>query len=137
MACCPSIGTTQVTPFGELNLGRRLSFLRNAIVMRLNIISDLHLSLGTLDIPKNDADMVILAGDIARPREAVSWARGFTKPVLYVLGNHEFYGGSIAGTGDELKRLCAGPTFRCSMTRIITDALSAPFWTDFGAVGEG
>ncbi|MGH8604743.1 MAG: metallophosphoesterase, partial [Gammaproteobacteria bacterium] len=45
--------------------------------MKLNILSDLHLSLGALEIPENDADVVILAGDIARPKEAISWASGF------------------------------------------------------------
>jgi predicted phosphodiesterase len=76
--------------------------------MRLNVLSDLHLSLGPLAIPANDADAVVLAGDIARPKEAIAWASGFAKPVLYVPGNHEFYGGSIAGTVAELKRLSAG-----------------------------
>src|SRR6201984_1211851 len=74
----------------------------------LNVLSDLHLSRGALKIPKNDADLVILAGDVARPKEAVAWASGFAKPTLYVPGNHEFYGGSIRGTVDELKELCAG-----------------------------
>jgi len=67
----------------------------------LNILSDLHLSLGALTIPANDANAIVLAGDIARPKEAIAWASGFAKPVLYVLGNHEFYGGSISGTMDE------------------------------------
>jgi predicted phosphodiesterase len=77
----------------------------------LNILSDLHLSRGALPIPENDADAVVLAGDIARPSEAVSWASRFAKPVLYVPGNHEFYGGGIAGTVEE--------------------------WTDFMLFGEG
>ncbi|MFZ2388388.1 MAG: metallophosphoesterase, partial [Polaromonas sp.] len=57
--------------------------------MKLNILSDLHLSCGILEIPRSDADVVILAGDIARPQDAVNWALGFDKPVLYVPGNHE------------------------------------------------
>jgi predicted phosphodiesterase len=109
--------------------------------MRLNILSDLHLSLGTLDIPKNDADVVILGGDIARPREAISWAQGFTKPVLYVLGNHEFYGGSIAGTARELKRLCAGTNIRVlDDEEFVIDGvrfLGTTLWTDFMLFGEG
>ena len=63
--------------------------------MKLNILSDLHLGFEPFARPVNDADVVILAGDIARPREAVAWATGFAKPVLYVPGNHEFYGSSI------------------------------------------
>ena len=66
--------------------------------MIINIVSDVHLSLASLDIPETDADLVILAGDIGRPATAVSWMSKFAKPVLYVPGNHEFYGGSIEGT---------------------------------------
>ena len=76
--------------------------------MKLNILSDLHLGQGELEPPRNDADVVVLAGDIARPGQALAWAASLGKPVLYVPGNHEFYGGSIAGTKAQLKELCAG-----------------------------
>jgi len=109
--------------------------------VKLNILSDLHLSLGALNIPRTDADAVILAGDIARPREAVSWASGFSKPVLYVPGNHEFYGGSIAGRADELKRLCAGTNIRLlDKGEAVIDGvrfLGTTLWTDFMLFGEG
>src|SRR5437867_3042802 len=109
--------------------------------MKLNILSDLHLSLGALGIPETDADAVILAGDIARPKQAVAWASGFAKPVLYVPGNHEFYGGSITGTLDELKQLCAGTRVRVldNDEVIIDDVrfLGTTLWTDFMLFGEG
>ena len=109
--------------------------------MKLNVLSDLHLSLGALAIPANRADVVILAGDIARPAAAVSWASGFGKPVLYVPGNHEFYGGSIAGTVEELKRLSAGTSIRVlDNEEAIIDGvrfLGATLWTDFMLFGEG
>ena len=109
--------------------------------MKLNVLSDLHLSLGAFEIPRNDADVVILAGDLARPREAISWACGFSKPVLFVPGNHEFYGGSIAGGADELKRLCAGTNIRLlDQGEVIIDGvrfLGTTLWTDFMLFGEG
>jgi predicted phosphodiesterase len=109
--------------------------------MKLHILSDLHLSLGALAIPENEADVVILAGDIARPREAVGWALGFAKPVLYVPGNHEFYGGSIAGTVDVLKQLCAGTSIRVlDNDEAIIDGvrfLGTTLWTDFMLFGDG
>ncbi|HEY2863198.1 MAG TPA: metallophosphoesterase [Casimicrobiaceae bacterium] len=109
--------------------------------MKLNILSDLHLSLGAMAIPGNDADAVILAGDIARPREAVSWALGLGKPVLYVPGNHEFYGGSIAGTVAELKQLCAGTTVRLLDNEEVVFRgvrfLGTTLWTDFMLFGDG
>jgi predicted phosphodiesterase len=101
----------------------------------LNILSDLHLIRGALKLPENHADLVILAGDIARPKEAVSWASGFAKPVLYVPGNHEFYGGSIAGTVKELRQLCAATNIHVlDNNQIIVDGvrfLGTTLWTDF------
>jgi predicted phosphodiesterase len=109
--------------------------------MRLNVLSDLHLSLGPLAIPENDADVVVLAGDIARPKEAIAWASGFAKPVLYVPGNHEFYGGSIADTVAELKRLSAGSGIRvlANDEAVIGGVrfLGTTLWTDFMLFGEG
>jgi predicted phosphodiesterase len=109
--------------------------------VKLNILSDLHLSRGALEMPENDADAVVLAGDIARPRDAIVWAAGFAKPVLYVLGNHEFYGGSIAGTVAELKRLCAGTGIRVlDNDELVLSGvrfLGTTLWTDFMLFGEG
>ena len=76
--------------------------------MRLNVLSDLHLGVCEMERPLNDCDAVVLAGDIGSPRMAAVWAMRFNQPVLYVPGNHEFYGGTIESVVDELRRLCAG-----------------------------
>ena len=48
--------------------------------------------------------MVILAGDIDVKARAVEWARqSFSGPVLYVPGNHEFYGGHLTHTLQKLR----------------------------------
>jgi predicted phosphodiesterase len=103
--------------------------------MKLNILSDLHLGFGAMDWPVNDADVVVLAGDISRPREAVAWALKFDKPVLYVPGNHEFYGGSIDGVLEELERLCQGTQVQILDNRecILGEVrfLGTTLWTDF------
>jgi predicted phosphodiesterase len=111
------------------------------LFMKVNVLSDLHLSLGALAMPENKADVVVLAGDIARPKEAIAWASGFGKPVLYVPGNHEFYGGSIAGTMAELKQLSAGTNIRVLDNDELTidgvRFLGTTLWTDFMLFGEG
>jgi predicted phosphodiesterase len=109
--------------------------------MKLHVLSDLHLSVSDLDPPRTDADVVILAGDIARPKEAVAWALGFDRPVLYVAGNHEFYGGNLGGTMREFERLSAGTDVRvldCGEI-VIGDVrfLGATLWTDFLLFGAG
>jgi predicted phosphodiesterase len=109
--------------------------------MKLNILSDLHLGLGAIEPPDNDADLVILAGDLARPKDAIAWASALRKPALYVPGNHEFYGDSIRGTLDELRRLCEG-----TQVRLLDDDevvvggvrfLGTTLWTDFMLFGAG
>lgn len=108
--------------------------------MRLNVLSDLHLGFSLFDRPNNDADLVILAGDISRPREAVDWALRLDKPVLYVLGNHEFYGGSIDSVTEEFHRLCAGTSIHVlDSSSVVVDGvrfLGATLWTDFELFGD-
>ncbi|HRO59649.1 MAG TPA: metallophosphoesterase family protein [Burkholderiaceae bacterium] len=109
--------------------------------MRLNVLSDLHLSRGELPLPDTDADLVILAGDLGRPAEAFAWARRFDRPVLYVPGNHEFYGGEMSAVLDEMRALCAGSTIRVlDRNEAIVDGvrfLGATLWTDFMLFGDG
>jgi predicted phosphodiesterase len=94
-----------------------------------------------MDRPINDADVVVLAGDIARPREAASWALRYDKPVLYVLGNHEFYGSSIDGAVAELKQLCEGTQVHVlDNDEVVIDGvrfLGSTLWSDFMLFGNG
>jgi predicted phosphodiesterase len=109
--------------------------------MKLNILSDLHLSQGELALPRNDADVVVLAGDVARPPEAIAWAARLGKPVLYVPGNHEFYGGSLRSSVAQLKQLCEGTSIHVldDETQLIGNVrfLGSTLWTDFMLFGEG
>jgi len=109
--------------------------------MKMHVLSDLHLSFDAFEQPRTEADVVVLAGDIARPREAVAWAMEFAQPVLYVAGNHEFYGGSIEGTLAELKRLCEGTHVHLlDDSELVLDGvrfLGTTLWTDFRLFGDG
>lgn len=62
--------------------------------MKLHILSDLHLEFSTFEPPVTDADVIVLAGDIGKGNKGVYWARETfpDKPILFVPGNHEFYG---------------------------------------------
>ncbi len=109
--------------------------------MKLQILSDLHLTFSGLALPRTDADVVVLAGDIARPKEAIAWASGFKQPVLYVAGNHEFYGGNLSATARELKQLSQGTSIQVlDCDEIVLDGvrfLGATLWSDFKLFGEG
>jgi len=111
------------------------------VALKLHLLSDLHLSQAGFTAPATDADVVVLAGDIARPPEAIAWARGLGKPVLYVPGNHEFYGGSLPGTLAQLRGLCEGTQVRLLHDdEAVLDGvrfLGTPLWTDFLLFGSG
>ncbi|MDN4576412.1 metallophosphoesterase [Pandoraea cepalis] len=103
--------------------------------MRLHILSDLHLSVAPLAIPEVDADVTILAGDIGRPAQAIEWAKALGRPVIYVPGNHEFYGATLAGTLADLRHLSAGTNVHLLERRseVIGGVrfVGTTLWTDF------
>ncbi|OEY68007.1 metallo-dependent phosphatase [Marinobacter sp. X15-166B] len=75
--------------------------------MRLRILSDLHVECfqGGRELPAVAADVVILAGDIHRKAEGLAWAaeRFAGQTIIYVPGNHEFYGTSMPEMRGELR----------------------------------
>jgi DNA repair exonuclease SbcCD nuclease subunit len=77
-------------------------------MVKILVLSDLHLERNVFE-PDRDAvrkaDVVVLAGDIHPGTDGIVWARKtfVDKPVVYVAGNHEFYGGNWDRTLDELR----------------------------------
>ncbi|WP_418316971.1 metallophosphoesterase [Piscinibacter sakaiensis] len=108
--------------------------------MKLHILSDLHLDFAALEPPRTDADVVVLAGDIGRPRDAVAWASGFGKPVLMVAGNHEFYGSSLGAAAAELARAAEGsPVHLLDQRELVLGGvrfLGTTLWTDYGLFAD-
>lgn len=74
--------------------------------MRLWILSDLHLEhfAEGRGLPRVDADAVVLASDIHIGCRGLAWAaeRFAGTPILYVPGNHEYYGGCMPNLRVEL-----------------------------------
>ncbi|MFL5863247.1 MAG: metallophosphoesterase [Solirubrobacteraceae bacterium] len=105
--------------------------------MRLYVLSDLHLERAAFQPCHVDADVILLAGDIARGTQGVRWARSWAqgRPVLYVAGNHEFYGHAIPGLIDELRRAAAGSSVHVLENDEVTldgvRFLGCTLWSDF------
>lgn len=61
--------------------------------LKLHILSDIHLEFGKFHLPKTDADVLILAGDIGVGKSARNFIDECRKEIrtLYVPGNHEYY----------------------------------------------
>lgn len=98
-------------------------------------MSDLHLSVQPMAIPRTDADVVVVAGDVSRPQGAVEWARQFDRPVLFVAGNHEFYGSDLATTMAQLRERANGTrvqVLECEERRIDgVRFLGCTLWSDY------
>ena len=110
--------------------------------MRIRILNDLHVDLGRVDLPQVEADVTVLAGDVRRGKAALTWVReNFPKtPVIYVLGNHEFYGGAVPKLIEDFRRLCAGTNIHIlENNALIIDGirfLGCTLWTDFRLFGD-
>lgn len=114
-------------------------------MMKIGILSDLHLpSGGARPWPAQAGDVMVLAGDIGVGTSGVAWAkRVFTCPVIYVPGNHEYYGQDMDVLNRELRDYCRG-----SNIHVLNDAttviggvrfIGCTLWTDFalyGTIGE-
>jgi len=73
--------------------------------LKIHILCDLHVEFGDFVPPDVGADVVVLAGDVHVKNRGLQWIfdQKFEVPVLYVLGNHEFYREKFPGLIDKLK----------------------------------
>ncbi|MGS1018100.1 metallophosphoesterase [Allosphingosinicella humi] len=107
--------------------------------MRLWILSDLHIEQSCWDLPdpRPEFDVLVAAGDIHKAQAGVRWLadRAEGRPVIYVPGNHEFYGAilpeELEGARDSASKL--GVHFLVDEAVTIGDVrfLGATLWTDY------
>ena len=116
--------------------------------MRLWILNDLHLELTRgWDLPTGDArpdfDVLVVAGDlIPRMERGVKWLleRVPDRDVIYVAGNHEFYGQDIDRDIEKARAAAAGSRIHVLQNDSITIGgivfLGATLWTDYDLFGD-
>jgi predicted phosphodiesterase len=116
--------------------------------LRLWIQSDLHMELTRgWDLPavadRPHYDVLVIAGDlIPRMERGVAWLleRVTDRPVIYIAGNHEFYGCDIDRTVEKARALAAGTNVHVLQNDSIQIGdvvfIGATFWTDFDLFGD-
>ncbi|HDS16867.1 MAG TPA: metallophosphoesterase [Proteobacteria bacterium] len=110
--------------------------------MRIRLLSDLHLEFAPLSLSTAAAEVVVLAGDIAQDTAGLDWIEENCAglPVVYVPGNHEFYGSEYFETLARLRRgsASAGVHFLENEAVEIDGLrfLGCTLWTDFNLYRE-
>lgn len=117
--------------------------------MKIKLVSDLHIEFTDVDIINNGADVLILSGDILvadkllkpnsdlgiRFRNFLSRVSDQFPHVVYVAGNHEFYGGYWNKSLNNLREVCStygNVHFLECDTKVIDDVafIGGTLWTD-------
>ncbi|WP_100074887.1 metallophosphoesterase [Chryseobacterium camelliae] len=110
--------------------------------MKIQVISDLHQEFGQTDLSFDSADAVILAGDINIGIKGIEWIKNKIpdRPVIYVLGNHEYYKGSYSKTLNRIKEAAFGSNVHVLENNTVDiDGIrfhGATLWTDFSIFGN-
>jgi len=110
--------------------------------VRIRVHSDLHLEFQDWTPPPVAADVVVLAGDIHVGAEGLLWARRefADSHLIYVPGNHEYYGGEMESTLGQLRGIAAeeGIALLDCDSVVIAGVrfLGATLWTDFALYGS-
>lgn len=110
--------------------------------MKIQLLSDLHLEFKALTLSDSEADAIVLAGDIDIGTKGLDWARATfpDKPIIYVLGNHEYY----RHTYPKLVREFLAAAKDTNVHVLENQALTlgdvtfhgATLWTDFELFGD-
>jgi predicted phosphodiesterase len=109
--------------------------------VRVHVLSDLHLEHAPFTVPEVDADVVVLAGDVAPGTAGIEWMRRHLggRPILYVAGNHEFYGHDLPGLIDRLRDAARGSSIHVlEDDEVVIDGvrfLGCSLWSDFDFAG--
>ena len=76
--------------------------------MKVRLVSDLHINFSSVEIPLEDVDVLVLAGDMSpHPEQTADWIdRRVPKTLktLYVPGNHEYEGHYINTHTSEMRK---------------------------------
>lgn len=114
--------------------------------MKILPLSDIHLESGVEpDIDNDfvsDADVIVLDGDIHSGTRGLDWAanRFAGKPIIYVPGNHEYWGSTIEGLKRRMQEKAAGLGIHLLDDGIVdiqgVRFIGSTLWADFRFFGN-
>jgi Icc-related predicted phosphoesterase len=105
--------------------------------LHLNFVDDLHIDRFIDAVRDSQPDAVLIGGDIGEADSFAAYLErltgGLDVPIHFVLGNHDYYKGSIAGVQETARKLCR------DASGLNWLAESGPVWLgeQTGLVGHG
>lgn len=110
--------------------------------MNIQLFSDLHLEFASFVPQLEQADVAVFAGDIEIGSKGIKWLNSlaFEKPILYVLGNHEYYKNTYPKLIAEAKSAITRSNIHLLEDEHITlDGINfhgCTLWTNFALFGD-
>ncbi|MCA9247975.1 MAG: metallophosphoesterase [Planctomycetales bacterium] len=112
---------------------KRIAWLTD---IHLNFVDDDRFDEFLLALHDCDADAYLLGGDIAEAPSCLSYLekidRQLGKPIYFVLGNHDYYHGSIPAVREAATELCR----QRPLLHFLTSGVVIPLAQDVGLVGH-
>jgi len=109
-------------------------------MMKIAVFSDIHNEFEYWFPGKVEADVVVLAGDIHINCKSIGFAKKFSQPVIFIAGNHEYYGSEFHKTNEMMKEDSKNTNihFLLNGSVKIADTLfiGGTLWTDFMLLGK-
>lgn len=110
--------------------------------MKIQLLSDVHIEFDDFLYTPTDCDVVVFAGDLHVKGHGLQWLLDNIddKPVIYVLGNHEYYGKAYPKHLVDLKRKCNATNIHILENESVeiggVTFLGCTLWTDFKLYGD-
>jgi len=110
--------------------------------MNVRLFSDLHVEFGEISLSAGDADVAVFAGDVDIGMRGIDWIirQHFPCPVIYVLGNHEYYRHTYPGLIEAIRGRAARANIHVLENASVTLGgvafHGATLWTDFAIMGD-
>ena len=110
--------------------------------MKVHLLSDLHQEFAEYQPNPVPADLIILAGDTHTGLNGIRWAQKTfpDKPVIYIAGNHEYYGKNFHGNLKKMRDLAQGTNVHFLENDAVKFGditfLGATLWTDLNFFGN-
>ncbi len=110
--------------------------------MKIRVISDLHQEFGFREVSFSGADLIVFAGDTNLGTKGIEWIKARIKnvPVIYVLGNHEYYKGAYPKTLNKIVAAAQGSNIYVLENKaVVIDGITfhgATLWTNFELFGN-